>query len=149
MWSATHPPQQRIEMVQEITSLNSSHLDLPSAKGNQGSKPRLASACGRARGVLLQLGNSESKISHLLLQGCEPFFGRKRWYAWRRCLRRDAAWMPFRDGVPRRRWRQAPLLMAVMATQCFPSEGISRQGCEPFFEMCLRSDVPGGGRLRR
>ena len=55
--------------------------------------------------------------------------------------------MPFRDGVPRRRWCQAPLLMAVTATQCFPSEGISHQSCEPFFEMCLRCDVPGGGAL--
>ena len=40
--------------------------------------PRLASACGRVRGVLLQLGNSESKLSHLLLQGCEPVLGLKR-----------------------------------------------------------------------
>ena len=29
MWRDTHPPQQGIEMVQEITALNSSHLDLP------------------------------------------------------------------------------------------------------------------------
>ena len=31
MWRDTHPPQQGIEMVQEITALNSSHLDLPRA----------------------------------------------------------------------------------------------------------------------
>ena len=31
MWRDTHPPQQGIEMVQEITELNSSHLDLPRA----------------------------------------------------------------------------------------------------------------------
>ena len=31
MWRDTHPPQQGIEMVHEITALNSSHLDLPRA----------------------------------------------------------------------------------------------------------------------
>ena len=154
-WKSWSP---RDHSTKLITALNSSHLDLPSAKGNQGSKPRLASACGRARGVLLQLGNSESKLSHLLLQGCELIFAQDvRCCSQQLALIRvipsalvsratidvrddfvegDAAWMPFRDGVPRRRWRQAPLLMAVTATQCFPSEGISRQG----WWGCLRRD---------
>ena len=29
MWRDTHPPQQGIEIVQEITALNESYLDLP------------------------------------------------------------------------------------------------------------------------
>ena len=56
------------------------------AKGKQGIKPRLASAYGCVRGVLLQLGNLELKLGHRLLEGREPFFG----------LRRDAASMCLR-----------------------------------------------------